>query len=322
MPLRLCVDTDNSKDTVCTTWNPKMRFRDSVDLVVLAAFWGASFLFMRIAVPEFGPVVLAQLRVTIAALFLLPILLMRSDTSELIRHWKMLALLGVLNSAIPFYLLSFSTLHLTGGFASILNATAPLWAAVVAWVWLSDLLDRYKISGLLLGFAGVLVLVWNKVSFATSTSTLAIFAAIGAAAFYGIGGNFARKYVRNVSSLAVATGSMIAASLFLLPGAVTQWPADSITTEAWAAVVAMGIVSTGIAYALYFRLIANVGPAKAITVTYLVPAFAVIWGGLFLDEAVTVTMIVGSAIILLGTALATGMLPRKGASGEVKEEVV
>jgi drug/metabolite transporter (DMT)-like permease len=299
-----------------------MRFRDSVDLVVLAAFWGASFLFMRIAVPEFGPVVLAQLRVTIAALFLLPILLLRSDTSELIVHWKILALLGVLNSAIPFYLLSFSTLHLSGGFASILNATAPLWAAVVAWLWLSALLDRYKISGLLLGFAGVLILVWNKVSFATGASTLAIFAAIGAAAFYGIGANLARKYVSGISSLAVATGSMIAASLFLLPGAVILWPADSVTTGAWAAVIAMGVVSTGIAYALYFRLIANVGPAKAVAVTYLVPVFAVIWGTWLLDEAVTVTMLVGSVIILLGTALATGMLPRKGASGTDERRVV
>jgi hypothetical protein len=128
-----------------------MKTRDVVDLFVLAAVWGASFLFMRIATPEFGPIVLMQLRLAIAALFLIPIFLLRANVSELKIHWRKLALLGVVNSAIPFSLLAFSTLYLTAGFAAIINATAPLWAALIAWMWLSERLDGSRVIGLLVG---------------------------------------------------------------------------------------------------------------------------------------------------------------------------
>jgi drug/metabolite transporter (DMT)-like permease len=223
-----------------------------------------------------------------------------------------------MNSAIPFYFLSYSTLYVTAGFAAILNATAPLWAALVAWIWLSGRLDSSRVSGLLIGFAGVLVLVWNKLSFDVGGESLAIFAALGGALFYGIGANFAKRYVSELSSLSIATGSMISAAVILSPSAVIFWPADPITTKAWGSVIVMGIASTGLAYILYFRLIANVGPANAITVTFLVPAFAVIWGALFLNEAVTMTMLAGCIVILIGTALATGMLSlkRKSDSGQ------
>ena len=285
-----------------------MRSRDILDLLVLAALWGASFLFMRIAVPEFGPVVLAELRVAIASLFLLPLLLLRADFGELRIHWKKLATVGTVNSAIPFMLLPFSTLYLTGGFAAILNATSPLFAALIAWVWLSAKLDGSRITGLIIGFGGVVVLVWNKASFDWSGVSLAIIAAILASIFYGIGANYTKKYLHGMAPLSIATGSQLAAAIVLLPGAIALWPSGPISVQAWAAVITMGIASTGFAYIIYFRLIANVGPASAITVTYLVPGFAVFWGAIVIDEKLTTAMVIGCAIILFGTALATGLM--------------
>jgi len=285
-----------------------MRLRDVIDLLVLSALWGASFLFMRIAGPELGPVVLSLLRAAIAALFLLPFLLLQIGTAELKEHWKKLALVGVLNSAIPFYLLSFATLYLSAGFASIVNATSPLWAAVIAWIWLSEKLDGSRFAGLLIGFAGVVVLVWNKAGIESPGVFLAVLAALSAAFFYGLGANFTKKYMQGINTLVVATGSMLGATIVLLPAAVLYWPAEPVSLKAWGAITIMGIASTGIAYVLYFRLIVNVGPAKAITVTYLVPAFAVILGAMFINEKLTVNMVIGCVIILTGTALATGML--------------
>jgi drug/metabolite transporter (DMT)-like permease len=279
-----------------------------VDLLVLAALWGASFIFMRIAAPELGPVVLGFMRAAIAALFLLPFLLLRAGTTDIKTHWKKLAMVGILNSAIPFFLLAFATLSLSGGFASIVNATAPLWAAVIAWIWLSEKLDGSRTAGLIIGFAGVVVLVWNKAGIDLPGVFLAVLAAISAAFFYGLGANFTKRYMQGINTLVVASGSMVAAAIVLLPGAMLYWPADPVSTQAWVAISIMGIASTGIAYVLYFRLIVNVGPAKAITVTYLVPGFAVIWGAMFIDEKLTMNMVIGCAIILTGTALATGML--------------
>ena len=287
-----------------------MKAGDSVDLLVLAAFWGASFLFMRVAGPEFGPIALVQLRLGTAALFLLPIFLLRIEFSELTTNWRKLTLLGVLNSAMPFLLLTYATLTITGGFAAILNATAPIWAALIAWIWLSDRLTTSGIVGILVGFAGVFVLVGDTVSLALPGSTNAAFAVVLASFLYGVGGNFVRKYMHGLKPLTIATGSQLAAAIVMLPASIAYWPDNPISLRAWLAVVIMGIVSTGLAYILYFRLIANIGPTKAITVTYLVPAFAMVWGVLLIDELVTADMIIGCLIIFFGTTLATGVFQK------------
>lgn len=289
-----------------------MKAKDIIDLVLLAAVWGASFLFMRMGVPEFGPIALVQMRMLIAALFLLPILMMRGGLGDLPGNWKALTMLGFLNSAIPFLLLTYSTLYVTAGYSSVLNATAPLWGGLVAWVWLSERLSKMGVIGLLVGFVGVAVLAGDAESLASPGSTLAVLAAIGGAFFYGIGANYARRYTKHLKSMSVATGSMLFPAILLLPLSIAFWPDTSPSARAWFALIAMGIVSTGFAYILYFRLIANVGPAKAITVAYLIPAFAVIWGALILDETVTALMIVGCLIIFLGTALVTGVFPVRG----------
>ena len=285
-----------------------MRIRDTIDLLLLAALWGVSFVFMRIAGPEFGAFALVEVRVAIAALFLLPILLFREGFSQVRQYWGRIAIIGACNSGVPFVLFTYSTLFITGGLSAILNGTAPLWSALIAWAWLSDRLSFGQVLGLLIGFSGVYLLVWDNVSLSPSGSVLAIFAATGGAFLYGVAANMTKRYATGISPLAMSTGSMIAATVIVLPGAVLAWPDEPVSVLAWTSVITMGVASTALAYILYFRLIANVGPTRAIAVTYLVPVFAMLFGAMFIAEQVTVIMIIACAVIFLGTALATGML--------------
>lgn len=285
-----------------------MKPRDVTELTVLAALWGASFLFMRVATPEFGPLALVELRVAIAAVFLSPILLAGTGMAEFKADWKPIVAVGALNSAIPFCLLSYSTLYLSGGFAAIVNASSPLFAGLFAWMWLSELLSRGQVAGLAIGFVGVVVLVRDKVSLQLDDAGIAVAAAILASAFYGLAANYTRKNLAHKEPRVVAAGSQLGAAVVLLPLALLMWPEKAVSLQAWISVMLMGVASTGIAYLIYFRLIAHVGPTKAITVTFLVPVFAVIWGVLLIDEAVTREMIIGSIVILTGTALVTGLI--------------
>lgn len=285
-----------------------MTRRDLADLVLLAALWGASFLFSRIAAPAFGALALAEVRIAVAALLLLPLAALRGGLAELRLRPVQFALLGAFNTAIPFALFAWAILSMTAGLAAILNATAPLFAALVARVWLRDRLTRWQWLGLAIGFAGVLWLTGTRAGIDLEASRWAVLAALGATLSYGLSASVAKRYFGGVRPLAVAAGSQTAAALLLLPFALFAWPAQSPAASDWAAALALGVLCTGLAYILYFRLIARVGPATAMTVTYLIPAFAMLWGVLFLDERVTPAMLAGCAVILAGTALATGWL--------------
>jgi drug/metabolite transporter (DMT)-like permease len=289
-----------------------MKPRDVTELLLLAALWGASFLFLRLAAPEFGAFALAGLRVAVASACLLPLLWSRGLAREAARHWKAIAVVGLLNSGLPFLAYAFAALSITAGLASIFNATTPLWAAVVAWTWLRAPLRRDQVVGLGIGFAGVLWLGWSNVNqaadFKPGGSGWAVLACLGATLLYGIAASFTKRYLTGVTPLAVAAGSQVSAAALLLAPGVTFWPATPPGATAWGAVVLLGVLSTGVAYVLYFRLIAHVGPASAVAVTFLIPAFAVFWGWLALGETVTPPMAAGCAVILLGTALATGQL--------------
>ncbi len=278
---------------------------------MLAALWGASFLFMRIGAPEFGPAPMMTIRIVVAALCLFPILLLTRGASGLRQHYAALGVVGVTNSAIPFTLLTFSTLYLSAGFTSILNATVPFWSALIAYLWLGERLTLIRVCGLLLGALGVTVLVWGKVDFDPGGSAWAIFAALVACGFYGFAANFARRRLSAVDSLTSATGSMLAASLFMLPLAVWFWPTTNPSLKSWLAGIAMGTACTALAYILYFRLLARLGATYASTVTFLIPAFAMLWGALFLDELITLNMLLGAGLILIGTSLTLGLSGRK-----------
>jgi len=275
---------------------------------MLGAIWGASFLFMRVAVPQFGAIPLIAARVGIAAIFLIAVLARRGGLHQLQPNAARLSFLGAVNSAIPFSLFAYAVLSVTAGFASVLNATAPLFGALVAFIWLRDRPAPTRIAGLIVGFAGVLVLVWGRLSVVSDGGGMAVLAGLSAAVLYGISANYAKKRLSDVDPFVIATGSLIAATVLLLPLAIFYWPETPPSVVSWVSAVLLAVFCTGIAYILYFRLLSRIGPSKTLAVTYLIPAFGVLWGHLLLDEPVTTSMVVGCAVILLGTTLATGMM--------------
>ena len=289
-----------------------MKRRHLGELLLLAALWGASFLFMRLGAAEFGALPLAGLRVAGAALAVLPLLFWRREAGSLRRHWKPLLVVGATNSAFPFVCFSYAAITLNAGLSSIFNAASPLFAALIAWFWLKDRLSAPRVLGLLIGFSGVFGLAWMKSGFQAGAdgpgAALAIAACIAATVAYGFSANFTKRCLTGVPPMAVAAGSQLFAALLLAVPTWWWWPAVTPSPLAWGSLAALAVACTGLAYVLYFRLIASVGPANAITVTFLVPAFAVGWGALFLGEALTWPMSMGCAVILAGTALATGVL--------------
>jgi drug/metabolite transporter (DMT)-like permease len=289
-----------------------MKPCDLADLLLLAALWGASFLFMRIAAPDFGAAPLAALRVAGAAMLLLPMLTLRGAWPALRRHWWPIAVVGLCNSALPFTLFAHAALSIEAGVSAILNATSPLFGVLFAALWLREPSNGWRLAGLPVALIGVALLVGGRIGLkagaAAADAAVAIALCLSAAVLYGFSANYARRSLSGVPPLAIAAGSQAAAALLLAPAAALTWPAATAPWTAWVAVLALALPCTGVAYVLYFRLIANVGAARAITVTFLVPAFAVLWGAMFLGEAVDAGMLVGGVVILAGTALATGLL--------------
>jgi len=285
-----------------------VKTSDLGELITLAALWGASFLFMRMGAAEFGPVALAAVRVGGAALFLLPLLHLRGQVGALRRHWRPIFVVGITNSALPFLCFSYAALAITAGLSSIFNAATPLFGAVIAWLWLHDRLGPTRIAGLAIGFAGVVGLAWEKASFKPGGSGWAIVACLAATLLYGLSASFTKKRLQGVPPLAVAAGSQLSAALVLVLPAAWLWPATPPSAAAWGTAAVLAVLCTGVAYLLYFRLIAHIGAANAIAVTFLIPAFAVLWGWLFLGEPLTPAMALGCAVILLGTSLATGLV--------------
>jgi drug/metabolite transporter (DMT)-like permease len=285
-----------------------LKSSDVVDLVALAAIWGASFLFMRMGAAQFGPVSLAGVRVVGASLFLLPLLAYKGQLGMLRTHWRALLVVGLLNSALPFLCFTFAALSITAGMSSIFNASTPLWGALIAWLWLKDRLSAWRVAGLFIGFAGVAWMAWDKASFKPGGSGWAVVACMAATACYGLAASYIKRRLTGVPSLAVAAGSQFGAAVALAVPTVLWWPETSPSAGAWGAAAVLALGCTGVAYLLFFRLIANVGPANAITVTFLIPVFGVLWGLLFLDEGVNLAMLFGCATIVAGTCLTTGVI--------------
>ncbi len=282
------------------------------EFVLLAAIWGASFLFMRFAVVDFGPSPTAAVRVGIAAAFLLPLLWLRGQVPVLRQHWKAVFVVGLLNSAIPFACFSFALLSITTGLSAILNATVPLFGALVAWAWLKDRPTASRLLGLAVGFAGVALLAGDKASFKPDASGIApawaVLACLFATLCYGVAASATKRHLSGLPSLVTATGSQVGATLGLMLPALYLWPAQWPGARAWLAVTALGVVCTGVAYVLYFRLIERAGPARALSVTFAVPLFALLYGAVFLQETVTTWMLVCGVIIVCGTALSAGVI--------------
>ncbi len=287
------------------------------EFVLLAALWGASFLFMHLGAAEFGALPTAGLRVGFGALFLLPVFLRPGIWSLFRQRAGAILFVGLLNSALPFALYSFAVLHIATGLSAILNATVPLSGALVAWLWLKDRPGGLRTLGLLIGFVGVALLVLGKSGFnpaiapaagSMGLTLLAMGACLLATLCYGLAASFTKRHLAGTHPMATAAGSQIGASLVLVLPTLFFWPTQPVSATAWWAVIALGLLCTAVAYVLFFRIIEAAGPAKALTVTFLVPVFALLYGVLFLGESITGWTLICGAVILVGTALSTGLV--------------
>lgn len=283
-----------------------MQRRDFLDLVLLGAFWGAAFLFIRIAVPEFGPIALVEVRVAIAAALLLAWIAARGELAAFRGRWRNLLIIGAINTAIPFALFAYATRTVPAGFAAVLNATVPLWGALIGRVVFGEKLGIDRGVGLFVGFIGVVILVAPKLSI--GGETLAIVAALGGSSLYALAAHLTRRMLPGMSSLAISAGSLLASVMILALPALWLRPTEMPGAAAWGSVIALAVGGTALGYVLYFRLLANAGPTSAMAVTYLIPLFGMVWGWLFLKEAATHTMLVGCGFILAGVAVATGIV--------------
>jgi drug/metabolite transporter (DMT)-like permease len=285
-----------------------MTTRFAFELLLLASLWGASFIFMRIGTPEFGPIMFIALRTLTASLLLIPLVFISKKQSQFNGYKAKIFIVGLFNTAIPFVLFSYATLTLSGGLTSVLNATTPMFGAIVAYLWFRDKLTISAMFGLLIGFVGVYFLMLDKISLQQESILLPTLAALTASFSYGLSANYTKRYLTGISSTVLASGSQVSATLVLLPLSLffipTHWPSNTAIMS----VLILGILCTGVAYIIFFHLIAHLGPARTISVTYLIPAFGLFWGSLFLDEVITSSMIVGCSFILTGVALATGLL--------------
>jgi len=285
-----------------------MTQTDLLRFLSIAAIWGSSYMFMRIAVPGFGPLPMVMLRLAGAALFFLPWLLRAPVRPQLRANAAALFLLAAMNSAIPFSLLGFSMLRLQAGFAAILGATVPLFAVAIDALWWRHRLERARLLGLALGFSGVVVLAWNHFDFRAGGSGWAVLAALGASACYAAGAHFGKHHFAGKPAMLPAAGSMLASALMIAPFGAWLWPAQSPPLADWLAVTVLAIVCTACAYLLYYNLILHVGATALTAVTFVIPGFGLLWGALFLHERITVNIVCGMAVTLLGTAFTTGFI--------------
>jgi drug/metabolite transporter (DMT)-like permease len=291
-----------------------MRAADWAMLIVLSAIWGASYMFIRVAAPVVGPFPLMAARVIVAGAALVALAVAIGHVPPVKGRVRAYLLLGLVNAAVPFTLIAAAELYVTASLAGIVTTTAPLFSALVAALWLRTPLTARTVGGLLLGTAGVAVLVgWSPLPL-TAEVLLAVAALTIAAFCYGLGAVYTRVAFRDVPPLGLATAQQAAASAeLLLPAVATApsaWPSDPAVLGS---IAALALASTALAYLIYFRLIERVGPTRALTVSILVPFFGVLWGVVFLGEAVTPGTFVGLTIVLLGVGLATGArLPMAG----------
>lgn len=273
-------------------------------LLLLAALWGGSFVFMRVAVPSLGPIPLAYVRVSLAAIALLILAFAQRRVPPFRTRWREFAVVGVVNSALPFALFSYGQLYVTAATGAILNATSPFFAAIAAAFWLGEALTAKKIAGMTLGIAGVVILVgWHPESVSREVA-LALAACLAGAVCYALAGVYIKRKLTGVPSFAIACASQVMAAIALMPALPFTSVPGPLTGIVLANVVALALASTALAYLIYFKLIADAGPQRALTVTFLIPLFGVLWGYVFLGEALTANMLAGGALVVAGTALA------------------
>ena len=288
-----------------------MRPVHVAQLVLLSLLWGGAYLFMRSSAPAFGAMPMVFLRMALASLLvLLPLTLWRSGFGPIRRHWREIAVFGIAFTALPFAGLGFAALSISAGLLAVLQSSAPMFAAIVAHLWLGERIGRMRAIGLAVGLAGVALLTWDRIG-VREQAGLAILATIAVTMLWGVSSNYARVKLAAVDPLALTTGSLGIAALVLAPFAWATWPAHDPGAKACAEVAFLGVASSGLGFLLYFRLLRAIGPVRATSVTFLNPIVAMASATVYLGEAVTPRMAAGCAVILAGTALTLGLWPRR-----------
>jgi drug/metabolite transporter (DMT)-like permease len=284
-----------------------LKASDFAELLLLGAIWGASFIMMKEAVPAFGVFALVELRALGAILCLLPLVLIKRQGDDLIKHWPKLLLVGVINTAIPFCLFNYALLHLDAGLAAILNATAPMFGVLIAYLYLKESIGWLGIAGIGLGFAGVIVISLEQSAMQNQglSSLLPVLAALGATFCYGVAASFLKRYLSGAKPFAIAAGSQIFTAIVLAPLAIYHLPSEMPSASAWVSALTLAFLCTGVAYVMYFDLISKIGASRSMTVGYLVPLFGIFWGLVILGETLSFTALAGGSLILLGVMMAT-----------------
>ena len=280
------------------------------DMLLLGAIWGGAFPLLRIATPAFGPVALIAVRTSAAVLVCLA-LLNPTQRKALREHAQPLFVLAMLNTAIPFTLFSFATLYVNAGLASLLNATTPMFGALIAFLWLGERLTAARIAGIAIGFLGIGSIVWGQVGARREGALLGVAAGLGAAALYGLAASYARRRLSGVDPWVTAAGCVCGAALVMIPLGILMRPDSVPAWGPWLCAVMLGIVCTAYAYVIFYRLMNRVGAGRAVTVTFLIPVFGILWGALFLAEPVTPALLLSCAVVMIGTALAMGLQLRR-----------
>lgn len=285
-----------------------MSLADTLRLLLLSSLWGFSFIFMRVAAPEFGAVSLILLRMTLGALLLAPLLAKPEYLRLLRQNLGPLFVLGLTTSALPYTLLALATMRLEAGFTSLINAATPIMTALIGAAFFATAILRQQIMGLTLALIGVAVLSGGRLDFSAGGDGWFILAALGATVCYGFGGNYSRTHLSHLPSRVLAAGSCAAAAVILLVPGLLLWPEVPVSGIAWGAALGLAALSTAAALLLYFKLLASAGATAASTVTMLVPVSALAWGFLLLGESISLQVLVGMVVTLLGTGIATGVV--------------
>ncbi|MEI7446960.1 MAG: DMT family transporter [Burkholderiales bacterium] len=292
-----------------------MRPAHVAQLLLLSLLWGGAYLFMRSSAPAFGALPMIFLRMALACLLVLgPLALWRGAFGSIRRHAGPIAVNGLLFTALPFIGLGWSALSISAGMLAVLQSSAPIFAAIVGALWLREPIGPTRIAGLVVGIAGVALLVWDKVSL-TDAAGLAVLVTLAVTMMWGVSSNYARTKLAGIEPLALTTGSLGIAAIALAPLAWLTWPQADPGPRAWAEVVFLGAASSGLGFLLYFRLLRAIGAVRATSVTFLNPVVAMASAAVYLGEPVTPRMLAGCAVILAGTALTLGLvrLPRRRA---------
>ena len=266
-------------------------------ITILGAVWGSAFMFIKIATPELGPIALVNIRLAVAGLIFIPFLLQNKYLKHVKSNLKNILVLSIVNTALPFSLFAFASLESSSNMLSILNGTTAIMAVVISTIWLKVKLNVYQIMGVFVGLFGIIVLANPDNIYISTKATIFC---LGAAFCYALSANYIQKFAHKTNTTVLIGWSLVIASILLIPLTLLNLPSQFPSPKVIFSILWLGVISTGIAFLGYVRLIEKIGAVKTATVAYFIPVFGVIWGYIFLSEPITLQILIGMMLILTG----------------------